>query len=339
MRHQNLQGYNITQGVYHDIMLLPNNLSELNQYMCDPLNRKGYMCSQCKNGYGPPVTHHSLSCASMCYLCKETWSDLLLYLSINFIPLTVFYFLILVFQVRMTSAPMTCFIMYSQLIVFAFYEECGVKDQYSIINEVKFSNSGTALGRGTKILLTIYGVFNLDFFHFVLPPFCISSQLRPIHVFSLGYISAFYPFSLIFLTWLCVELHGRNFRPIVCLWRPFHGWFVHLRRGWNTKSDLIDVFASFFLLSYCKILYLIILTFDFTETTNQATRGSLTDGLKYRDYALKADIQQYKLYTHFCCCCLFCSYFSPAFHHFSYAFTLFLPHKSILKASLCKMCT
>ena len=194
MRHQNLQGYNITQGVYHNIMLLPNNLSELNQYMCDPLNRKGYMCSQCKNGYGPPVTHHSLSCASMCYLCKETWSDLLLYLSVNFIPLTVFYFLILVFQVRMTSAPMTCFIMYSQLIVFAFYEDCGVNDQYSIINEVKFSNSGTALGRGTKILLTIYGVFNLDFFHFVLPPFCISSQLRPIHVFSLGY--TYQPFIL-----------------------------------------------------------------------------------------------------------------------------------------------
>ena len=220
----------------------------------------------------------------MCYLCKDTWRDLLLYLSVKFISLTMFYLLILVFQIRLTSAPMTCFIMYSQLVVLAFYEECGVKLGTTLVSQIKFDAEGT-LRTGTKILLTIYGMFNLDFFHYVLPPFCISSQLRPIHVFSLGYISAFYPFILILLTWFCVELHGRKFRPIVCLWRPFHGCFVRLRRGWNTKSDLIDVFASFFLLSYSRIIYQIMLTFDFVEITNY----SLTDGLKSFDYALKAD--------------------------------------------------
>ena len=282
MRHKTVTGYNTTNGGYY--ILLPNNISELNQYMCDPLNRKDYMCRRCKNGYGPAVTYQSSSCASMCYLCKDTWRDLLLYLSVKFISLTVFYLLMLVFQIRLTSAPMTCFIMYSQLVVLAFYEECGVKPGNSLVSQIKFDAEGT-LRTGTKILLTIYGMFNLDFFHYVLPPLCISSHLRPIHVFSLGYISAFYPFILILLTWLCVELHGRNFRPIVCLWRPFHGCFVRLRRGWNTKSDLIDVFASFFLLSYSRIIYQIMLTFDFVEITNY----SLIDGLKSFDYVLKAD--------------------------------------------------
>ena len=129
-------------------------------------------------------------------------------------------------------------------------------------------------------------MFNLDFFHYVLPPFCISSRLRPIHIFSLGYISAFYPFLLILLTWFCVELHGRNFRPIVWLWRPFHGCFVRLRRGWNTKSDLIDVFASFFLLSYSKVVYQIMLTFDSEEIISH----SLMDGKKSRGYVLSADL-------------------------------------------------
>ena len=57
------------------------------------------------------------------------------------------------------------------------------------------------------------------------------------------------------------------------LWRPFHtGCFVHLRRHWNTKSDIIDVFITFFLLSYSKCMYqtLLLLTaqgiFDYTET-------------------------------------------------------------------------
>ena len=60
---------------------------------------------------------------------------------------------------------------------------------------------------------------------------------------------------LIILTWVCVELHGRNFRPLVWLWRPFHRCFVRLRRGWDTKSDIIDAFTTFFFLTYSKIFY------------------------------------------------------------------------------------
>ena len=289
MRHKYLEGYNLTvtkDGSYG--ILLPNNISELNPYMCGPLNRQNYLCSDCKSGYGPATISISASCANECYFCECTWYNILLYIFLNFIPLTVFYLLILVFQVRLYSAPMTCFIMYSQLVVLAFYEECGLEpvDSVSVLSQIKFTDSGTTLRTGSKILLTIYGVFNLYFFQYVLPPFCISSQLRPIHVFSLGYISAFYPFLLILLTWLCVELHGRNFRPIVYLWRPFHGCFVRLRRGWNTKSDLIDVFASLFLLSYSKILYQIILTFDSEEVINY----SLIDGRKSHASVFRADL-------------------------------------------------
>ena len=129
-------------------------------------------------------------------------------------------------------------------------------------------------------------MFNLDFFHYIFSPFCISTQLRPIHIISLGYISVFYPFLLILLTWLCVELHGRNFRPIVCLWQPFHRCFVQLRRSWNTKSDLIDAFASFFPLSYSKIVCQIMLIFD-SKVINYY---SLMDGCGSHYYALTADV-------------------------------------------------
>ena len=128
----------------------------------------------------------------MCYLCKDTRYNLLLYLLLQFILITVFCLLILIFQVRLTSAPMTCFIMYSQLMVMAFYKECVL--QSTLLSRIKFTDSGTTLRTGTKILLTIYGVFNLDFFYYIMPPFCISSQLRLIHIRSLGYISVFYPF-------------------------------------------------------------------------------------------------------------------------------------------------
>ena len=269
IRHRYLGGYNLTEIGY---ILIPDEISELNSYMCGPLNRKGYLCGECKSGYGPGpfVT----SCTNVCHFCQDTWHEFMLYLSLEFIPITAFYLVILIFQIQLTSAPMTCFITYSQLIVLGFYEECASQWAPSFFSKIKYSHHSGTLRLGTKSLLTVYGVFNLDFFHYLLPPFCISSQLKSIHVVFLGYISAFYPFLLILLTWLCVDLHGRNFRPVVCLWRPFHGCFARLRRGWNAKSDLIDVFASFFLLSYSKILYQIILTVQVTKVPNY----SLVDG-------------------------------------------------------------
>ena len=41
------------------------------------------------------------------------------------------------------------------------------------------------------------------------------------------------------------------------LWRPFHRTFYQLWRGWNTKSDTVDVFIMFFLsqVSYSKCMY------------------------------------------------------------------------------------
>ena len=182
IRHQYLGGYNLTETGY---VLLPDEISELNSYMCGPLNRKGYLCGECKSGYGPGP--FLTSCTNECYLCQVTWYEIILYLVLEFIPITVFYLLILIFQIRLTSAPMTCFIMYSQLIVLAFYKECVSQWAPSFFSKIKYSHSGT-LRMGTKSL-TVYGVFNLNFFHYTLPQFCISSKLRPNHVVFLGYIS------------------------------------------------------------------------------------------------------------------------------------------------------
>ena len=105
------------------------------------------------------------------------------------------------------------------------------------------------------ILIALYGMWNLDFFKHILPPFCLSSHLSQTHVALFGYISVVYPLCLIIITSLCVELHGRNVAPIVKLWRPFHKYFVRLRKEWDVRSDIIDVFATFLLLLCSKLMY------------------------------------------------------------------------------------
>ena len=223
---------------------LPKTLAKLNDSMCGPMNRKGIVCSECVDGFGLSVTYK-------CAKCTDAWYRVPLFLVLLFAPITLFYLFILTFRIRLTSPPMPCFIMYAQVIVMALYFLNMSRKSAQV-----FINDRGHLKLDAKIMFTLYGIFSLDFPNYnILPPFCISSRIKPIHIAFLGYFSIVYPIVLIFLTWLCVELHGYNFRPIVWLWSPFHRCCVKLRRGWDNKNDIIDVFATFFLLSHHKCLY------------------------------------------------------------------------------------
>ena len=50
---------------------LPENISTLNQYMCGPLNRKGTVCSECVQDFGPAVT--SVGFSMQCSYCSDNW--------------------------------------------------------------------------------------------------------------------------------------------------------------------------------------------------------------------------------------------------------------------------
>ena len=245
-RLQSGHTYNITKPGY---IKLPMNMTELNKYMCAPLNRDGFLCSKCRDGFGPSI--NVMESTLQCYKCGKTWSGVVLYLFLEFVPITLLFVIILVFRIRVTSAPMTCFIMYSQLIIIACYN---LRPNVFALGEAVFTDTGT-LRTVSKVFLTLYGVLNLDFFQHSVPPFCISSHLQLIHMALLSYISAFYPIVLVIVTWICIELHDRNCQVIVHLWKPFHACFVRLRRSWDIKSDIIDAFGSLFLLSFYKILY------------------------------------------------------------------------------------
>ena len=56
------------------------------------------------------------------------------------------------------------------------------------------------------------------------------------------------------ILYICIELHARNFRPIICCWRPFHKYFVYFRRSVDPKASVINTFATLILLSYVRFL-------------------------------------------------------------------------------------
>jgi hypothetical protein len=109
-----------TRDGYYWYTPLPDNVSELNDCMCGRLNRKGRLCSECKDGYGLATTSVGFQYFE-CTKCAGAWYGVPLFLFLEIFPLTVLYLVILLFQVNITSGSITCFIFYSQLIVIGFY--------------------------------------------------------------------------------------------------------------------------------------------------------------------------------------------------------------------------
>ena len=237
---------------------LPDNVSKLNDFMCEPLNRKGRVCSECKDGFGPALASYGF--LIQCSNCTDSgWYGILLYTFLEIVPVTVFYLVvILIFQINITSAPMTCYIMYSQLIPLWWSFSFSGEDIH-LSRHIFFINHQLEFFR--KLIFALYDLWNLRFFNFLMPPFCISSKLKPLHIALLGYFSIFYPMILILLTWLLIKLHDRNFKPLVWLWRLMHRCFTRLRRKWSKTSDIVDAFSTFFLLSFSKVLYQTVIFF------------------------------------------------------------------------------
>ena len=257
---EHIRLYNITNSGY---MKLPIRLTDLNENMCGPLNRKGVVCSECIDGFGLSVSSFGYKCTN----CSGVWYAVPLTLFLEFVPVTLFYLFIVVFQITVTSPPMPCFIMTAQFILYTV-------DSRRI--DMKFNDYGGTLSLIFEIVRTFYGLFNLDFFRYITPSLCLSSRLQSIHITFLRFIIAFYPLFLIFITWLLVKLHDRNMRLIVCLWRPFHKCFVRIRKRWDCKTDLVDVFITFLILSYYKFMSLVSALVDEGYITKYDNFGNMS---------------------------------------------------------------
>ena len=259
-------GRSVTNRLYLE---LPGNLTDLNDFMCAPMSRKGLICSECIDGFAPAITSFGYQCSN----CTESaWYGVPLFLFLEFVPITIFYFIIITFRISVTTAPMTSFVLFSQLAAHLF-------TVFISLTAVIENEYGSGMIYFIKLITTLYGIWNLDFFRYLIPPFCISPRLKLIHIFSLYYISAFYPLVLIGITWACIELRSRNFKPLTWIWGLMKKCYCKRSRGQaDSKSTIIDAFATFFLLSYTRLLFtslyfLITLTIEKNGSTFRVAAG------------------------------------------------------------------
>ncbi len=244
---------NVTQAVY---IVLPDNITQLNSYMCGAMNREGKVCGECQKGYGPAVHQAGF----LCVPCH--WYGIPVYLLLEIGPVTLFYVIILLFRISLTSVPMISFVIYCQMVTNVLtYNASIIKAFILHVDSVQ------------SIILhmaaTLGGIWNLDFLKFVtfIPPVCVSEKLSDHHIILLNYISAIYPQVLIGITLLGIRIYNSQYgKCLNWICKPIRSrHLIILRRKYDEKNTVADVFTTFLVLSYSKLVLVSLVSMAFTE--------------------------------------------------------------------------
>ena len=229
----------IANRVYHTV---DNNQVKGN---CTLLHQKGFFCGECEKGYGLAINSMHTECVNNC----NRWDVSIAYMTCFILPITVFFLAVLFFRPNFPSGPILGYILYCQGFVVAM--KCGVGFYTSLMGNLHGLQQFTL-----KWSLGLSGVWwYFATLLFSIPHQCFSTGMSSLAVISLQYIYVLYPLLLVFITWLCIELHARDFRLVVYLWKPFHRCFAKVRRNWSANDSVIHAYTTVFFLSFVCLTY------------------------------------------------------------------------------------
>ena len=222
---------------YYDI---PTDISgkELTNVTCGKFNRQDINCARCIEGYGPAIFSDSVTCVE----CSKYRFGWFAYLVLQLLLETIVFIILATLKSRKVFSVINVLTFYWQTIFYAITTN-------SFLYGKLLANANTKL---LQFLLTLYGVWNLDFTRYLLPFMCITDTTTAINTLWFDFIVSVYPFLLCVLVLLGIHMHKQNNRMIIFLLRPF-GRLV--RREWDPKDSAITTFAVFFVLGYSKLLF------------------------------------------------------------------------------------
>ena len=223
--------------VYH---FLPPNTSDWNNLMCGKYNRTGTLCGKCneEDGFYPRAYSFDVTCIQ-CTNSKSNWWK---YVLSAYLPLTVFYLIILCFKINIHTTELQGYIVYSQIISTPVYAR----------NLYLTSQNAPIIFYGVKFIGSIYGIWNLDFFRMYNNDICL--QTDTLATLALDLAVAGYPLLLMVITYMMISSYDSNFKPFVIMWNPFKAFFSIFQRNWDFRTSTVDAFSTFFFLTNIKFL-------------------------------------------------------------------------------------
>ena len=248
-------------------LTLPAKPSSLDKHFCGQFHRTSTLCSQCIEGYGIPV----LSYDSKCVECSSgsVYRNVVKYIAAQYIPLTGFLLLIVLFKISVNNGHANMFVLYAQTF----------SGQISVwgVQFVLLQKDNLFANIGKYVVIPLYAIWNLEFFQTLLPPFCISTQLSPLTKLALNYIVAMYPLIIIFLFLVINYVYEKDYRIVTCILRPIDNCLARIYRKLGITNTLVDAFATFITLSYDKVCWVSfqIVGFNTLYISNNTSRSVL----------------------------------------------------------------
>ena len=232
--------YNCDYSDYNSALYLtvPSNVTEVEEFMCGRYNRNGTLCGRCKEGHYPLVYSFDMNCVRCPNGSNNWWKFMLA----AFLPLTLWYIVVLLFRISVASSLLHGFVLCSQGISMPAIMRA------SIIATTNVPN----LQNTVRFLGSVYGIWNLDFFRLMKFNICLGTD--NLQTLMLDYMVGIYPFLLMIATYFLIDLHDHNCKPLIIAWKPIRTFLSIFRQKWEIKTSLVDAFTTFFLLSNIKIL-------------------------------------------------------------------------------------
>jgi len=223
---------------YHLYQKIPSNASDKYETCGYEFNRQGTLCGRCKVDHYPLAYSYNLTCVK----CENVGYSWLTYVMLAFIPLTVFYLLILLFQVSILHSNLEGFVFYCQIICFP--------DIWKICFLI-FQKKGSSK-LCIEILLSFFSIWSLDW----LRPFSngICLKYNSLFVNSLDLTVSLYPLLLVLLTYKLISLYNDGQRAVVFIFNPIRSLFNYFKVKFEIRNSLVDAFSTFFLLSSVKLM-------------------------------------------------------------------------------------
>ena len=165
---------------------------DVNECMCGRFNRTGISCGKCKPGLSPFVLSYNLSCVQ----CPESHKNWWKFALTGFVPLTLLYFIVIFFNINVTSSRLHGYVLFSQALSTPAY----VRILLISIENVPW------LINVTKALEPFFSLWNLDPLRSILPDTCLN--VDTLAAFALEACVALYPLVLMIISYCLIELHG-----------------------------------------------------------------------------------------------------------------------------------
>ena len=192
------------------------------------------LCAYCPPGNGVSINKIN-KCTGQC----NDLLNLLIFIGIEILPITIMVLLIIILNIQLTNGSMNGLVFYSQLIFFIY------SDFVLLLMSTK---------NDYELLASPCSVFNLDFTPFLVDyPLCIVPNMSPLGAISFWYVIGFYPLLLLLLIYVWIVLYDKGFKCVVLITRPFHRCMARFWSMTGIEPSLIHSTASIYILCFTQL--------------------------------------------------------------------------------------